>query len=179
MAIKQLDPRMVDPGQRFTNTSSTYISNLTSDNITVSTLVGTTSATSIGIGSLSARSFTLVHDPANDGIDPIFDIGETLIGSFSGFRIRYEEPTNRLVGSSRTGTTILTSFMINTATGQIGISGFPVSSHALTVYGSMSATGTIFSSNTLTTSVCAVSGNGRTPFVMNFTNGLLTSLTVS
>lgn len=32
--------------------------------------------------------------------------------------------------------------------------------------------------NTLTTSVCAMSGNGVTPFLMNFTNGLLTSLTV-
>jgi len=32
--------------------------------------------------------------------------------------------------------------------------------------------------NTLTTSVCAISGNGVTPFVMNFTNGLLTSITV-
>jgi len=31
--------------------------------------------------------------------------------------------------------------------------------------------------NTLTTSVCAISGNGSTPFVMQFTNGLLTSIT--
>lgn len=32
--------------------------------------------------------------------------------------------------------------------------------------------------NTLTTSICAISGDGVTPFVMQFTNGLLTSLTV-
>lgn len=32
--------------------------------------------------------------------------------------------------------------------------------------------------NTLTTSVCAMSGDGVTPFVMGFTNGLLTSITV-
>ena len=31
--------------------------------------------------------------------------------------------------------------------------------------------------NTLTTSVCSISGDGVTPFVMNFTNGLLTSIT--
>jgi len=32
--------------------------------------------------------------------------------------------------------------------------------------------------NTLTTSVCAMSGDGVTPFVMQFTNGLLTFVTV-
>jgi hypothetical protein len=31
--------------------------------------------------------------------------------------------------------------------------------------------------NTLTTSVCAMSGNGATPFTMQFTKGLLTSIT--
>jgi hypothetical protein len=31
--------------------------------------------------------------------------------------------------------------------------------------------------STLTTTICAMSGNGTTPFVMQFTNGLLTSLT--
>ena len=160
---------------------------LSTNNITLSSVtlndsfIGATSATSINIGSLSARTFALIHDPANDGVDPIFDIGETLTGSFSGFRICYEEPTNRLIGSSRTGTTILTSFMINTATGQVGISGLPVAGQALTVIGNISATGTIYSSNivsnTLTTSICAMSGNGSGLFVMNFTNGLLTSVT--
>lgn len=32
--------------------------------------------------------------------------------------------------------------------------------------------------NTLTTSVCSISGDGVTPFVMNFTNGLLTSIII-
>lgn len=31
--------------------------------------------------------------------------------------------------------------------------------------------------NTLTTSICAMSGDGVTPFTMQFTNGLLTSIT--
>lgn len=115
-------------------------------NITLSdngTLLGTTSATSIGIGSLSARALSLIHEPANDGVDPIFDIGETSTGSFSGFRVRYEEPTNRFIGSSRTGTTILTSFMITTNTGQVGISGLPAPGQALTVVGNVSASGNI------------------------------------
>ena len=126
MSASILDPRMIDPSKPLQITS-TVITNLTS--------------TSVAANSLSARTFALVHDPTNDGVDPIFDIGETLTGSFSGFRIRYEEPTNRLIGSSRTGTTILTSFMINTATGQVGISGLPVAGQALTVVGNVSASG--------------------------------------
>jgi hypothetical protein len=112
------------------------------------TLLGATSATSIGVGSLSARTFSLIHEPANDGVDPIFDIGETQTGSFSGFRVRYEEPTNRLIGSSRTGTTVLTSFIITTNTGQVGISGLPASGQALTVSGNISATGNVIGINT-------------------------------
>lgn len=121
MSASILDPRMIDPSKPLTITGS------------------------VAISSLNARAFTLVHDPANDGIDPIFDIGETLTGSFSGFRLRYEEPTNRLIGSSRTGTTILTSFMINTVTGQVGVSGLPVADQALTVNGSISATALLVS----------------------------------
>ena len=60
--------------------------------------------------------------------------------------------------------------------GNVGI-GTDNNSNALTVVGNISATGTILSNNTLTTSVCAMSGNGITPFIMNFTNGLLTSIT--
>lgn len=112
------------------------------------TLLGATSATSIGAGSLSARTFSLIHEPANDGVDPILDIGETQTGSFSGFRIRYEEPTNRLIGSSRTGTTVLTSFIITTNTGQVGISGLPAPGQALTVSGNISASGSIRAINT-------------------------------
>jgi hypothetical protein len=33
------------------------------------------------------------------------------------------------------------------------------------------------SSNTLTTSICAMSADGVTPFAMEFTNGLLTNIT--
>lgn len=128
-----------------TSTNST-LTNLTATRILLTdtgTLLGATSATSIGIGSLSARTFALVHEPANDGVDPVLDIGETTVEGLTGFRIRYEEPTNRLIGSSRTGTTILTSFMITTNTGQVGISGLPAPGQALTVAGSVSASGNI------------------------------------
>jgi hypothetical protein len=130
---------------------SQQVTSLTGTSILITdggTLIGATSSTSIGIGSLSARTFNLVHDPANDGVDPIFDIGETLTGSFSGFRIRYEEPTNRLIGSGRTGTTVLTSFIITTNTGQVGISGLPAPGQALTVSGNISASGSIRAINT-------------------------------
>lgn len=131
--------------------SNTILTNLTASNIVLpdnGTLLGATSATSINIGTLSARTFSLIHEPANDGVDPILDIGETQTGSFSGFRIRYEEPTNRLIGSSRTGTTVLTSFMIDTTTGQVGVSGLPAPGQALTVAGNVSASGQIIGSNT-------------------------------
>lgn len=133
--------------------SANYIlngSNLSALNITLvnnGSIVGATSATIINIGALSARTLDLIHSPANDGVDPIFNIGETATTGFSGFRIRYEEPSNLLIGSSRTGTTILTSFMINVATGQVGISGMPAPGQALTVYGDISATGSLFASS--------------------------------
>jgi len=83
---------------------------------------------------------------------------------------------NAYLSTSRTD-----QFMVSAAGGmalynRVGI-GTDSIANALTVVGNISATGTIYSQNTLTTSVCAVSGNGSTPFQMNFTNGLLTSIT--
>jgi hypothetical protein len=63
------------------------------------------------------------------------------------------------------------------STSNVGISSLSVT-NGLTVVGNISASGVVYSSiNTLTTSICAVSGNGATPFVMQFTNGLLTGIT--
>jgi hypothetical protein len=123
------------------------ISQVTTPTITLldtGSFIGATSGTSINIGALSARTLDLIHSPANDGVDPIFNIGETGTAGFSGFRIRYEEPTNRLIGLSRTGTTTLTSFIIDVATGQVGISGLPAPGQALTVNGNISAAGSLF-----------------------------------
>lgn len=97
---------------------------------------------------LSAREINLVHFPANDGIDPMFNIGETDTAGFSGIRVRYEEPSNRLIVSSRTGTTVLTSAIINVQTGQVGISGLPALGQALTITGNVSASGNIVGANT-------------------------------
>jgi hypothetical protein len=44
--------------------------------------------------SLSARYLGLVHNPANDGIDPSIRIGETDTSGFSGVFISYAESTN-------------------------------------------------------------------------------------
>lgn len=135
------------------------------------TLVGNTSGTSIGIGSLSARTFALVHEPALDGVDPVFDIGETVTGSFSGFRIRYDELTNRLLGLSRTDTTVLTSFVIDTTTGQVGISGLPTSGQALTVNGNLSTTNIAVGSNINFTSTIVSIGSAASTTLNNTTSG--------
>ena len=63
------------------------------------------------------------------------------------------------------------------STNNVQVSGLNTTNN-LTVVGDISASGTIYSANTLTTSICAISGNGSTPFVMQFTNGLLTGITL-
>jgi len=56
------------------------LTNTTITNIAIpnnGTIIGSSSATFINIGALSARTFDLIHSPANDSVDPIFNIGET------------------------------------------------------------------------------------------------------
>ncbi len=48
---------------------------------------------------------------------------------------------------------------------------------SLTVTGDISATGTIYTANALTTTISAISADGITVFNMQFTNGLLTEIT--
>ena len=145
----------------FTNTltaENTTLTNLTATNIILpnsGTLFGSTSSTFISIGTLSAREIDLIHTPANDGIDPILDIGETTSTGFSGFRVRYEESSNRLLVQTVASTLTSNSVIIDRATGQVGISAVP--NEALTVTGNISATGNLRASqlqlrdNTLTT----------------------------
>lgn len=142
--------------------------------------IGATSATTMNIGFLSARGIDLIHSPANDGVDPILNIGETDTAGFSGFRVRYEEPTNRLIGSSRTGTTVLTSFMIDTTTGQVGVSGLPAPGQALTVTGNISALGNISSSGitvlgNLSATGSIVGSNTDTYYVLTATRTITTN----
>ena len=125
--------------------------NLSALNITLTdngSLVGATSATTINIGGLSARTFDLVHTPANDGVDPIFNIGESTTEGFSGLRVRYDESINDIFITSRTGSTVLTSAVIDIRTGAVGISGMPAPGQALTVSGNISASGIIIAANT-------------------------------
>lgn len=122
-----------------TNITST---SLTSTNITSTNLTSTLITTNI----LSAREINLVHTPANDGVDPILDIGETTTDGFSGIRVRYEENTNRLLVQTVDPTVVNNSVIIDRATGQVGISAIP--NQALTVAGNISATGAIKAVNT-------------------------------
>lgn len=111
---------------------------LTSTNITSTSLTSTFITTNI----LSAREIDLVHTPANDGVDPILDIGETTTDGFSGIRVRYEESTNRLLVQTVASSLTSNSVIIDRATGQVGISAIP--NQALTVTGNISATGSLF-----------------------------------
>jgi hypothetical protein len=137
---------------------------LTSTNILINdngSITGATSATTFSIGNLSARQFSLVHTPANDGIDPTLDIGETGTEGFSGIRIRYDEVSNDIFITSRTGTTILTSAIIDVVTGQVGIAGNPATNQTLTVNGSISAAGqlTVGPGTAVTAPVTILSGS--------------------
>ena len=96
-------------------------------------------------GVLSAREIDLVHTPANDGVDPILDIGETTTDGFSGIRVRYEESTNRLLVQTVASSLTSNSVIIDRATGQVGISAIP--NQALTVVGNISATGNLLAEN--------------------------------
>ena len=138
MAIKQLDPRMINPGEKFTNTDNTFISNLTSDNVV-------------------ATNITL---PGGNS-DTWNDVS-TVVQSNSA---SWEESADILP--------TVTNYL---STEQVTVSTLNVTEQLL------SANNDLFDlfltpNNTLTTSVCAMSGDGITPFVMDFTNGLLTSIT--
>ena len=128
------------------NVNVTNNINLTGNLVAAGISSTTLTAISIGTNSLSARGLNLTHEPPNDGIDPILDIGETTTDGFSGIRVRYEENTNRLLVQAVSPTLVINSVIIDRATGQVGISAVP--NQALTVAGNISATGVIRAVNT-------------------------------
>ena len=136
-------------------------------NITGNTNVtGTISAGNISVtGVLSAREIDLVHTPANDGVDPILDIGETTTEGFSGFRVRYEENTNRLLIQTVASSLTSNSVIIDRATGQVGISAVP--NQALTVAGNISATGAIRAINNWPNRQYRILSADEAPFAAN------------
>ena len=76
------------------------------------TVVGNISGNSgLSVNTLTGRNISLVHNPANDGVNSYIQLGEFTTGSttasaFSGFRFEYNEATNFLTLSSIIGNTI-------------------------------------------------------------------------
>jgi hypothetical protein len=107
------------------------------------TVVGTVSSLVITANSLSAQEINLINTPANNATGPMISIGQTESSSFSGIRATYDEPTNKLFITSNVDTTSLTSVVIDTQNGNIGVAGAPTSQNVLTVTGNLSTTGNI------------------------------------
>ena len=129
---------------------------------------GATSATTINFGTILGRTFSLIHSPANDGINPEFNIGETQTGSFSGFKITYNETTNNLVVQASAANSSSNIITIDRDTGRVGISATP--NQALTVGGNISATGNIFASNLPTLPTTYYINANRAPFPLSSAN---------
>lgn len=147
------------------NVNVTNNINLTGNLVAAGISSTTLTAVTIGTNSLSARVFNLTHEPPNDGIDPILDIGETATEGFSGIRVRYEENTNRLLVQAVSPTLVINSVIIDRATGQVGISAVP--NQALTVAGNISATGAIKSINSWPNRQYRILSADEAPFAAN------------
>lgn len=113
-------------------------------------------------------------------------MGET---NFTQFELRQQtnlKSGDYLVGYKSDGTkefrttvTSLTSLTkgVQGLTGPQGLQGFQGSPGARGERGLQGIAGSINNLGTLTTTICAISGNGSTPFRMQFVNGLLTGVT--
>jgi hypothetical protein len=133
-----------------TNTSAT---NLTALNLFIrrgGSIIAETSASTIDVGLINTRDFNLIHTPAGDGVNPVFNIGESNAGAFTGLTTTFEEGSNRAIITSRTGTVTLTSAIIDVNTGQVSISGAAAAGQALTVTGNVSAGGNLSVSRNIT-----------------------------
>jgi hypothetical protein len=88
--------------------------------------------------SLSGRYLGLVHNPANDGIDPSIRLGETGSAGFSGVFISYNESTNMFGLSSLFSPSPAVGALSINHFGNIGVKTNDVA-NALTVNGAISA----------------------------------------
>jgi hypothetical protein len=132
--------------------------------------VRVTSSGMIGVGTvIPNHKLTVVGNISATGI----------LATTSGTSLNWNDTYTTVVNNSASWeetTSIVPTITNYLSTSNILVSGLN-STNNLTVVGNISASGTIYTANTLTTSVCAISGNGGTPFVMQFTNGLLTGIT--
>jgi len=120
-------------------------------NVTIS---NNASAANITTQGLSSRFINLEHTTPNDGVNPVLYIGErgdgtngTVVGSLTGFNIIYNEQSNDLIVATQFGAvTPLTAIDIN-VNGFVGVNCNP--NQPLTVTGNVSATGDLFSNNSL------------------------------
>ena len=93
----------------------------TDNNNNALTVNGTISGnSSLVVDTLTGRNISLIHQPANDGVNPYIQLGElttgsTIASSFSGFRFEYSENTNSLNLSSIMRTTVKNIFNIDSA----------------------------------------------------------------
>jgi len=127
------------------------------------------------VQAISSRFINLEHLAPNDGINPVFFIGErgdgtggTVLNSLSGFNLTYNEIQNKLIISTQFGVSALSAVAIDSS-GNVGI-GTITPNNKLTVVGDVSATGAIVGPtgsqsitvstpfdylNTLTGAICA------------------------
>lgn len=151
-----------------------------SDTLQVTTLCAT---------ALSARSITAIHGAPNDGVNPTITIGEidptiaggTVIRGFSGFSLFYDEVGNRLtLQSTFSAGNTLTAAQIDRF-GNFGIDTPPTTLDAVTVLGSISSTGPVYSPVAINTQSGTVytfnlRDNGGTVVSTNATTGLTASI---
>jgi hypothetical protein len=188
---RYLDPRMIDPSKDVTYTGTYFVTPSGTSDLwnTISSLVQTNSANweeSSDITNL--ETFIQTNSALWEESSDITNL-ETFISTTSGswgldsevrsLTSNWESTYIAVCSLSaqwEESTEILPTITNYLSTELVTVSSLNVTEQLL------SANNDLFSlfltpANTLTTSVCAMSGNGATPFTMQFTKGLLTSIT--
>jgi hypothetical protein len=179
MPANVLDPRMIDPSKPLT-ISSTVLTNVTATEII--TPSGTSDDWNLTTSLVQANS-ALWEESAD-----ITDLATVVTSSSGNWNETYTvvqsnsanwqstyETVSALSASWEESADILPTITNYLSTELVTISSLNVTEQLL------SANNDLFNlfltpANTLTTSICAMSGDGVTPFVMQFTNGLLTTI---
>jgi hypothetical protein len=194
MSASILDPRMIDPSKPLTITS-TILTNVTaSDIVTSSGTSNDWNATNTLVQNNSTNwtdTYTTVQtfSASWEESEDITNLSVQITGlssDFIGFNTYIQSNSAIWQSTYETVSTLSASWeesadILPTVTNYLSTELITVSSLNATEQ-LLSANNDLFSlfltpANTLTTSICAISGDGATPFIMQFTNGLLTSIT--